>query len=73
MLKLNFSELSAVLRFYPVYFKKLKKLSVVSSVLPHNIKYIILNSGDITKRYSVDAQNLIPAKFATLEVLLMGK
>ena len=46
---------------------------MVSSALPHNIKYIILNSGDITKRYSVDAQNLIPAKFATLEVLLMGK
>ena len=35
--------------------------------------YIILNSGDTTKLHSINAKNLITAKFATLEVLLMGK
>ena len=29
--------------------------------------YIKLNSGEITKLHSINAQNLIPAKFATLE------
>ena len=29
--------------------------------------YIKLNSGETTKLHSINAQNLIPAKFATLE------
>ena len=63
-------------RFFSLLQEIKKTLSGITRVAVKKFgerAYIILNSGDITKRYSVDAQNLIPAKFSTLEVLLMGK
>ena len=51
----------------------MKKAYELSILCDCEIALIIFNSGNITKFHRVNAQNLIPAKFAPFEVLLKGK
>ena len=63
--------------FLSSLFQEIKK--TLSDIIRVAVKtfgervYIILSSGAITKLHSINGQNSIPANFATLEGLLMGK